>query len=84
VGLDSPFFSVLLGPAGPWPTSGLASDCEAQPFVSSHQTTVLAPVYSQGGVLGYSGMRWSASHISEHMRSLGWPKQALDLSHQLL
>lgn len=83
MGLGSLLISVLLGPAGPWPTSGLERDCEAQPFVSRHQTTVLVPVYIQGGVLGYSGMRWSTLHISGHMWSLSWPKQAL-VSHQLL
>lgn len=82
MGLDSPFFSALPGPTGPWATSDFERECDAQPFVSSHQKTVLAAVYSQSGVVGCSGV--SSSHISGHMWSLGWPEQALDPTHQQL
>lgn len=45
MGLDS-LSSDLLGPAGPWSTYDLERECEAQSYVSSHQTIVLAALDS--------------------------------------
>lgn len=71
-GICGPWLSVLLCSPGPrWTTSDFERECEAQPFVSSHQTAVLAAVDSQGGMVGYNGAGWSSLHISGHMWSLG-------------